>query len=70
MTDAAAPEGAVEVTLEGGDKVAIVVAASEQQKCERCWHYREDVGSNPDHPELCGRCVDNVDGEGEQRQFA
>lgn len=66
----AVPAGAVEVTLNSGDKVAIVVSASEQQKCDRCWHYREDVGSNSEHPELCGRCIDNVEGDGEQRQFA
>ncbi|MDH3354832.1 MAG: isoleucine--tRNA ligase, partial [Chromatiales bacterium] len=70
VINATAPAGAVEVTLNSGEKVSIVVAASEQQKCERCWHYRDDVGSHSEHPELCGRCVDNVDGEGEQRQFA
>lgn len=39
-------------------------------KCERCWHRRADVGSNPLHPTLCMRCVDNVDGAGEVRKFA
>jgi len=48
----------------------IVVKASGHQKCARCWHLREDVGQHAAHPELCGRCVDNVDGDGEQRQFA
>ena len=70
VTDAAAPAGAVEVTLNSGDKVAIVVAASAQPKCDRCWHYREDVGSHADHPELCSRCVDNVEGDGEKRLYA
>ena len=46
------------------------VYASEHQKCVRCWHLREDVGSNSDHPELCIRCVSNVDGEGESRLYA
>ncbi|MEH6824825.1 MAG: isoleucine--tRNA ligase [Motiliproteus sp.] len=46
------------------------VSLSEHQKCARCWHLREDVGSHTEHPELCGRCVDNVDGEGEQRAYA
>jgi isoleucyl-tRNA synthetase len=46
------------------------VAPSVHAKCVRCWHYREDVGANADHPELCGRCVDNVAGDGEQRRFA
>jgi isoleucyl-tRNA synthetase len=70
VINAAAPAGAVEVTLNSGEKVAIVVAASNEQKCDRCWHYREDVGSHAAHPELCGRCVDNVDGAGEQRRYA
>jgi isoleucyl-tRNA synthetase len=70
VINAAAPAGAVEVTLNSGEKVAIVVAASSEQKCDRCWHYREDVGSHAAHPELCGRCVDNVDGAGEQRRYA
>ncbi len=46
------------------------VAASAHSKCGRCWHHREDVGSHAQHPELCGRCVENVDGEGEQRAYA
>ena len=64
------PAEAMHYTLENGDEVWIAVAASPHQKCTRCWHYREDVGSHADHPELCGRCVDNVDGDGEQRRFA
>ncbi len=39
-------------------------------KCVRCWHYREDVGSHADHPEICSRCIDNIEGEGEQRRLA
>ncbi len=46
------------------------IKASEHTKCVRCWHHREDVGTNADHPELCGRCVENVIGEGEQREYA
>ena len=48
----------------------VSIAASNHTKCERCWHHREDVGQHADHPDLCGRCVDNVDGAGEARQFA
>lgn len=48
----------------------IVVTPSTQQKCERCWHYRADVGSNADHPTICGRCVSNLFGEGEKRFYA
>ena len=47
----------------------IAAAASVHEKCPRCWHHREDVGSNPSHPQLCGRCVENVEGNGEQRRF-
>ena len=43
---------------------------SDKSKCVRCWHHRADVGINADHPELCGRCVENVDGEGETRLYA
>ena len=39
-------------------------------KCERCWHVREDVGTDAAHPELCGRCVSNLHGEGEKRACA
>ncbi|TNF05977.1 MAG: isoleucine--tRNA ligase, partial [Gammaproteobacteria bacterium] len=39
-------------------------------KCVRCWHHRPDVGTSTEHPELCGRCVDNVEGAGEQRLYA
>jgi len=49
---------------------AILVTPSAQQKCERCWHYRADVGSHPEHPGLCGRCVANLFGNGEDRHFA
>jgi isoleucyl-tRNA synthetase len=44
--------------------------ASEHAKCARCWHHRGDVGAHPGHPDLCGRCVVNVDGDGEIRRFA
>ncbi|MCW9052320.1 MAG: isoleucine--tRNA ligase [Motiliproteus sp.] len=62
-----APEGAVETELSG---LKLAVALSDNEKCVRCWHHREDVGAHADHPELCGRCVENVEGEGEQRAYA
>ncbi|HRO60105.1 MAG TPA: isoleucine--tRNA ligase [Burkholderiaceae bacterium] len=49
---------------------AIVVEPSPHQKCERCWHWREDVGTNAEHPTLCGRCDENLFGAGEAREFA
>jgi len=48
----------------------IVAAPSPDEKCERCWHRRPDVGRSEDHPTLCARCVSNVDGPGEERRFA
>jgi isoleucyl-tRNA synthetase len=53
-----------------GGELKVHVAASAAQKCERCWHYREDVGSHADHPSICGRCVSNLYGEGDARVFA
>ncbi|MGB5427992.1 MAG: zinc finger domain-containing protein, partial [Gammaproteobacteria bacterium] len=52
-----------------GLSFSIKVSPSNFEKCIRCWHHREDVGSHGAHPELCGRCVDNVSGEGESRRF-
>lgn len=49
--------------------VFIQVTKSEYKKCVRCWHHRADVGENAEHPELCGRCVENVVGDGEKREF-
>ncbi|MFZ9708425.1 MAG: isoleucine--tRNA ligase [Steroidobacteraceae bacterium] len=48
----------------------IKVTATAAPKCVRCWHRRDDVGAIVDHPELCGRCVVNVAGSGEERRFA
>jgi isoleucyl-tRNA synthetase len=48
----------------------VEVGALGHAKCERCWHVREDVDANPAHPGLCGRCVSNLFGEGEKREFA
>ncbi len=62
------PADAVEA--EGASGVWLSVKASDAEKCVRCWHHQESVGSNADHPELCGRCVENVDGEGEARHYA
>jgi isoleucyl-tRNA synthetase len=50
--------------------LAVQVSASPHTKCVRCWHHRADVGADADHPELCGRCVENVSGSGEIRRFA
>ncbi len=52
------------------DGLSVLVNKTEKEKCERCWHHTDDVGSVETHPTLCGRCVENIDGEGEQRKFA
>ena len=50
--------------------MAIEVSATQQEKCERCWHHRADVGQNTDHPTLCGRCTSNLFETGESRHYA
>ncbi len=62
----ARPADAVQTELAG---LAVHIAPSTQAKCVRCWHHRDDVGSSTQHPELCGRCVENISGVGETRRF-
>lgn len=50
--------------------LTVAVAASPHAKCARCWHHRDDVGQHSAHPELCGRCIDNIEGPGEERRYA
>jgi isoleucyl-tRNA synthetase len=57
------------IDLIAGHAVSTVVTASNGTKCERCWHYCDDVGSVAAHPTLCGRCVSNLAGAGETRTF-
>lgn len=61
------PEEAVQTEVNG---LWVAVAPSGHSKCVRCWHHREDVGSNGQHPEICARCVENVAGSGEARKYA
>jgi len=56
--------------VERGDTLAIAVNPSAGTKCERCWHWRDDVGDHRDHPALCGRCVANLFGRGDPRACA
>jgi isoleucyl-tRNA synthetase len=58
----------VKVDAEADEGVDVV--ASKYMKCERCWHYRADVGAHAEHPTLCGRCFSNLFGEGETRSAA
>jgi isoleucyl-tRNA synthetase len=62
-------------TVVDGTELHVSVSPSSATKCERCWHYTDDVGSHADHPTVCGRCVSNLaeaagTGAGETRQVA
>ena len=70
-------EARVAPLAEGAEAVAtelsglkVVVSATTYQKCGRCWHHRPDVGTHAQAPDLCGRCIENMEGEGEQRHYA
>jgi isoleucyl-tRNA synthetase len=62
-----APADAVVTEVTG---LKLKVVKSGHPKCARCWHHRADVGVDPAHPEICGRCVDNISGSGEVRHYA
>ncbi|HBT11713.1 MAG TPA: isoleucine--tRNA ligase, partial [Erwinia persicina] len=55
---------------EGVKGLKIALSKAEGEKCPRCWHYTNDIGQNAEHADVCGRCVTNVAGSGEQRKFA
>jgi isoleucyl-tRNA synthetase len=59
-----------QLNLEEGSELVAKVSVSQDTKCDRCWHYSPDVGVNPAHPTLCGRCDSNLHGSGEKRLFA
>ncbi|MGR2768334.1 isoleucine--tRNA ligase [Photobacterium ganghwense] len=61
------PEDAQETDVDG---LYVIVKASEAAKCDRCWHHVADVGTIAGHESICGRCVSNVEGDGEERKFA
>ena len=58
------------IELVAGQAIKTRATASIDTKCERCWHYRPDVGTDPEHPTICGRCTSNLFGDGEKREFA
>jgi len=58
------------IELIPGDAIQVKAQPSEAAKCDRCWHYRDDVGIDPAHPTICGRCVSNLVGACEVRKFA
>ena len=53
-----------------GHKFAVQATKARGSKCVRCWHFIEDVGTHAEHPEVCGRCISNVHGDGETRRIA
>ena len=61
------PSDAVDSELAG---LALLAVPTEHARCDRCWHQTAEVGQDETHPELCGRCIGNIDGEGEQRHYA
>ncbi|MCC7259034.1 MAG: isoleucine--tRNA ligase [Gammaproteobacteria bacterium] len=72
ITSAASVHPAAERPAEAmpGEGFWVAVTPATHEKCVRCWHRREDVGRNAAHPQLCGRCVGNVEGPGERRACA
>lgn len=62
-----APETAIASDMAG---LKIGLHKAEGEKCPRCWHYATDIGKVAEHADLCGRCVTNVAGNGEERKFA
>jgi isoleucyl-tRNA synthetase len=67
---AARPAEAVPATSVARSGAWISVAVQDAPKCARCWHRRADVGRDPRHPEICARCVSNLEGPGETRRYA
>jgi isoleucyl-tRNA synthetase len=61
--------GDVTVRPAQADEIFVSAQPTNKPKCVRCWHHRDDVGVNHQHPELCGRCVSNVQGSGENREW-
>jgi isoleucyl-tRNA synthetase len=60
-----------EAASTGMEGLYVAVAPSAHEKCIRCWHHREDVGSHKEHPQICGRCIENITVDaGESREFA
>ena len=59
-----------QVQLNAGDELSVSAQPSTDTKCDRCWHWRADVGIDKEHPAICGRCVSNLFGAGETRGHA
>ena len=51
-----------QVQLEQGmdNGVSVEIQRADGAKCERCWKYTLDVGSNPEFPTVCAACSDAI----------
>jgi isoleucyl-tRNA synthetase len=58
------------LVVDDADAFRTLPRPSDAAKCDRCWHYRDDVGADPAHPTICGRCASNLFGDGETRGVA
>jgi isoleucyl-tRNA synthetase len=65
----ARPTDVVPELFRAGENIFINAQPTQNGKCIRCWHFRADIGVRADHPEICGRCVSNVSGDGEKREW-
>ncbi len=63
------PEEVEAESIDGLGQLAVRITPMEAEKCDRCWHYRPDVGTHSAHPTICGRCIENIEGDGETRRF-
>ena len=59
-----------ECRITAGDEISCTITNSTNKKCIRCWHHDPSIGDSELHPEICQRCISNVDGDGEERKFA
>ena len=59
-----------ECRIAAGDEISCTITNSTNKKCIRCWHHDPSIGESELHPEICQRCISNVDGDGEERKFA
>ena len=58
-----------EASITSGKDLKINITSSENKKCTRCWHRDSTVGNIKNHPEICARCIENIEKDGEQRSF-
>jgi len=67
LSDLGDSNGAEDSAMEG---LKVSLQRSAAKKCVRCWHFIDDVGTNAEHPDVCGRCISNISGQAEERRYA